>query len=173
MIRCWKTEICRVRLLQLRNIHGMTLVKYSRPHSLPKFLYGFCHWRIMVGSICVCNKNCYRLFHEYKILPNPHHFFLPSQCPIFVSRKYGQPAFCQVTAYLNQHYGYAGPVLWLLRSVDLSLLHAFLMKSYERDGLKNHSIEKSGTLVLDYECCCLQDHPKMKTQVELSIESHG
>jgi hypothetical protein len=29
------------------------------------------------------------------------------------------------------------------------------MKSYERDGLQIHSIEKSGTLVLHYECCCL------------------
>jgi hypothetical protein len=73
MIRCWKTEICCIRLLHLRNIHGKIMVKYSPPHSRHKLLYWFCHWRIMVSSICLNNKTFFiiLLFHEYWILHNP------------------------------------------------------------------------------------------------------
>jgi hypothetical protein len=72
-MRCWKTKICCIGVLHLRNIHGTIVVKYSPPHSLHKFLYGFRYWRIMVSSICLCNKTFFiiLLFHEYRILHNP------------------------------------------------------------------------------------------------------
>jgi hypothetical protein len=49
----------------------MIVVKYSPPHSLHKFSYGFCHWRTMVSSICLRNKTFLSSFHEYRILHNP------------------------------------------------------------------------------------------------------
>jgi hypothetical protein len=77
VISYWKAQICWVRLLHLRNIHGTIVVKYSPPHSLHKFLYGLCHWRIMVSSIYLCNKTFFTilLFHEYIILHNPRPVF--------------------------------------------------------------------------------------------------
>jgi hypothetical protein len=90
MISYWKTEICCVRLLHRRNIHGMILVKYSPPLHPPKFLYGFRHWRIMVSSITRFLSSYLFMNTEYYITPVP---LLPSQCPVFVSRKYGQPTF--------------------------------------------------------------------------------
>jgi hypothetical protein len=73
MIRCWKTEICCVRSLHLRNI----VERYRPPHSLHKFLCWFCHWRITLSSIYLYNKTFFiiLLFHDYRILHNPRPIF--------------------------------------------------------------------------------------------------
>jgi hypothetical protein len=51
-------------------------------------------------------------------------------------------------AYLNQNQqtGCAGPIPWLLRSPDLTLLFIF-MGTYEWDSLQDQSIDGSGTLL--------------------------
>jgi hypothetical protein len=53
--------------------------EFSALLRLPKFLYGFCHWRTMESSIKCFLSSYFFMNTEYYITPIP---LLPSQCPV-------------------------------------------------------------------------------------------